>query len=214
MAKYPIYLELQGRRVVLVGGGPVAFRKAETLVQAGARLVVVAPAFCPALEDLCLQGRAEMIRARYEKAYIGPAVLVIAATDDRAVNERVYGHCQELGILCNAVDQPDLCDFYVPAVVQRGALQIAIGTDGRCPAFAGHVRQRLERLFTEQHGRFLEQLQWARQQAIKRLSDPDLRKAVMGHLVGDASFETLVRDGVETWRARAIEAIAAAHKSS
>ena len=85
-------------------------------------------------------------------------MLAIAATSDRQLNRRIYKDCQELEILCNVVDAPELCDFIVPAVVKRGDLQIAIGTEGNCPAYAGHLRKKLEQSFTDKHGEFLAEL--------------------------------------------------------
>ena len=203
MAKYPIFLELGGRRVVLVGGGAVAVRKASSLLEAGARLVVVAYKPSDAIIDLCTGRGAELIRAKYAKQYIAEAVLVITATDDREVNERVYRDCQELEIPCNVVDEPQLCDFFVPAVVKRGDLQIAIGTGGDCPAYAGHLRQKLEAIFTEDHGRFLAELERARREIIEQIPTPADRKSVLGQLVDDESFEYFRANGPAAWRERA-----------
>jgi precorrin-2 dehydrogenase/sirohydrochlorin ferrochelatase len=143
-----------------------------------------------------------LIRARYSKEYIAQAVLAIAATDDPAVNAQVYRDCQELEILCNVVDEPRLCDFFVPAVVKRGDLQIAIGTEGNCPAYAGHLRKKLEALFTEEHGRFLAELERARREVIEQIPEPD-RKAMLGRLVDDESFEYFRANGPAAWRERA-----------
>ncbi len=202
MAKYPIFLELGGRRVVLVGGGTVAVRKAEAFVEAGARLIVVALKPSDAMIDLCTKHGAELIRARYAKQYIAEAVLVVAATDDRKVNEQVYQDCQELEILCNVVDDPEHCDFFVPAVVRRGDLQIAIGTEGYAPAYAGHLRKKLEAIFTEEHGRFLAELEKVRKEIVEEVPAAD-RKALLGRLVDDESFEYFRAHGADAWRERA-----------
>jgi precorrin-2 dehydrogenase/sirohydrochlorin ferrochelatase len=208
MAKYPIFLELGGRRVVLVGGGTVAVRKASSLLEAGARLVVVAHRPSDAITDLCTSHGAELIRARYSKQYIAQAVLVIAATNDQAVNEQVYRDCQELEIPCNVVDVLQLCDFFVPAVVKRGDLQIAIGTEGYCPAYAGHLRKKLETIFTEEHGQFLSELEWVRREIIERIPAPADRKSLLGKLVDDESFEYFRVNGPAAWRERAQATIA------
>ena len=152
MAKYPIFLELIGRRVVIVGGGAVAARKAETLLKAGARLVIVAEHIDETLRGLCKGTNAEFIESKYSKDYLAAATLVIAATDNEQLNSQIYKDCQQLEILCNVVDSPALCDFYVPAVVKRGDLQIAVGTEGKSPAFAGHIRKKLEKIFRESFG--------------------------------------------------------------
>ena len=202
MAKYPIFLELGGRRTVVVGGGAVAVRKAGSLLNAGARLVVVAHKPSDAITELCTKHGAELIRSRYSKQYITGAVLVIAATNDPQVNEQVYRDCQSLEILCNVVDEPPFCDFFVPAVVKRGGLEIAIGTEGYCPAYAGHLRKKLETMFTEEHGQFLSELDSIRREIVEKVAASD-RKALLGKLVDDESFEFFRANGPAAWQQRA-----------
>jgi precorrin-2 dehydrogenase/sirohydrochlorin ferrochelatase len=200
MAKYPIFLELGGRRAVVIGGGAVAVRKAQALLAAGARLVVVAERVDDMLTALCVRHDAKLIRSKYAKNYLAGAVLVIAATNNRQVNMQVYKDCQELEILCNVVDDPEFCDFFVPAVVKRGHLQIAIGTEGYCPAYAGHLRKKLERTFSEKNGEFLAELETLRKRIIKDMPNPADRKAMLGQLVDDKSFEYFVENGPDEWR--------------
>jgi precorrin-2 dehydrogenase/sirohydrochlorin ferrochelatase len=207
MAKYPIFLELGNRRVVLIGGGTVATRKAESLLKAGARLVVVAERVDETLRALCVAHKVELIEGKYSKAHLAGATLAIAATDNEKLNTQIYKDCQELEILCNVVDSPGLCDFYVPAVVQRGDLQIAVGTDGKSPAFAGHIRKKLEQIFTEKHGEFLAELEAVRTRIIEKLKDPAERKAVLGKLADDESFEYFAAKGPAEWRNMAEKSI-------
>lgn len=207
MAKYPIFLELGGQRVVLIGGGAVALRKANTLLEAGARLVVVAEEISDVLTGLCAKYGAEVIRSRYSKQYIAGAVLVIAATDDPKANEQIYADCQALEILCNIVDDPQHCDFFVPAVVKRGDLQIAIGTEGYCPAYAGHLRTKLEGMFTEAHGQFVAELERVRRRIIEKVPSAAERKTLLGKLVDDESFERFRAAGPDAWRQEAEAAI-------
>jgi precorrin-2 dehydrogenase/sirohydrochlorin ferrochelatase len=199
MAKYPIYLELGGRRAVVIGGGTVAVRKAQVLLAAGARLVVVAEHVDDMLTDLCARSDVKLIRSKYSKNYLAGAVLAIAATNNRPVNKQVYKDCQELEILCNVVDDPELCDFFVPAVVKRGDLQIAIGTEGYCPAYAGHLRKKMEQIFTDQHGHFLAELETLRKRIIQDVPDEADRKTILGHLVDDKSFEYFINNGPAEW---------------
>jgi len=207
MAKYPIFLELGGRRVVVIGGGAVAVRKVQSLLNAGARVVVVAERVDDMLTAVCQGTDAEIITSRYSKSYLAGALLAIAATNDQQLNRQIYKDCQESEVLCNVVDVPELCDFFVPAVVKRGDLQIAIGTEGQCPAYAGHIRKKLEEIFTEQHGQFLAELEIMRKQIVEDMPDPAGRKAVLGQLADDKSFEYFVENGRSKWRAFANELI-------
>ena len=212
MAKYPIFLELSGRRVVVIGAGAVAARKAQSLLDAGARLVIVADKIDDVLTGLCQGTNAELIKSKYSKDYLTGAVLAIAATGDRQLNRRIYKDCQELEILCNVVDEPQLCDFFVPAVVKRGDLQIAVCTEGHSPAYAGHIRKKLEQTFTDKHGEFLAELKTLRKRIIEDVSDPTDRKTLLGQLADDKSFEYFTENGSAAWRDRA-EKIIKEHKS-
>ncbi len=207
MAKYPIYLEMSGRRAVVIGAGAVAVRKVQTLAEAGARVTVVAEHFLPGVEETFLEAHVETVVSRYHKDFLVAATLVIAATNNNELNRRIYADCQELEILCNVVDQPLLCDFFVPAVVKRGDLQIAIGTDGNCPAYAGHIRQKLEEMFTETHGRFVDELEKVRSRIIAEISDSDRRKALLGKLASDESFDYFTQHGRDRWHHHANDMI-------
>jgi len=207
MGKYPVFLELASRRVVVVGGGAVAVRKAQALLEAGARLVVVAEHISDMMMAICAGSNAEVVRSKYSKDYLVGAVLAIAATNDRRLNKQIYKDCQELEVLCNVVDEPQLCDFFVPAVVKRGRLQIAIGTEGDCPAYAGHIRKKLEKVFTDKHGEFLAELEALRERIIKDVPDSTDRKAMLGKLVDDESFEYFAQNGPDVWRRKAQETI-------
>jgi precorrin-2 dehydrogenase/sirohydrochlorin ferrochelatase len=199
MAKYPIYLEnewTQGR-----GYRGRTGRRQEGAVASGnrARVTVIAEHVQPTLEEAFHLPHVELVLSPYQKAYLVGATLVIAATNNTDMNRQIFADCQELEILCNVVDQPELCDFYVPALVRRGDLQIAVSTDGHCPAYAGHIRKKLEELFTDTHGLFVEALDHARRQAIEAIDDPNQRKAVMGRLAGDESFAYFVQHGSSEW---------------
>jgi precorrin-2 dehydrogenase/sirohydrochlorin ferrochelatase len=207
MSKYPIFLELTGRRVVVIGAGSVAARKAESLLAVGARLVVVAEDIDEVLVDLCKSTTAELIRSKYSREYLINATLVIAATNDHQLNKQIYEDCQELEILCNIVDQPEICDFFVPAVVRRGDLQIAIGTEGQCPAYSGHIKKKLEQIFTDKHGQFLAELESLRKHIIESITDPIRRKAILGQLADDRSFEYFTQNGPAAWRKWAEKAV-------
>ncbi len=205
MAKYPIFLELSGRRAVVIGGGAVAVRKAQILLDSGARLIVVAENIDKLMVAMCKNKNAELIKSKYEKIYLTATALAIAATNDHELNKQIYKDCQELEILCNVVDEPDLCDFFVPAVVKRGDLQIAVSTDGKCPAYAGHIRKKLEKIFTEKHGDFLNELEKMRLKIINEIPEENKRKIILGKLTDDNSLDYFLQHGHEKWRTYAEE---------
>jgi precorrin-2 dehydrogenase/sirohydrochlorin ferrochelatase len=207
MAGYPIYLDLAGKRVVVIGAGPVSARKVHALQETGARVIVIAKQIDPAFEKSCKLPNVELVITTYSKEYLAEAILAIAATNDLELNRQIYKDCQELEVLCNVVDQPDLCDFFVPAVVKRGPLQIAIGTDGNCPAYAGHLRKKLEDQFTEDHGRFVIELESIRKRIIEEAADPAERKAILSRLAGDKSFEYFLANGPADWQTYARQII-------
>ncbi len=207
MAKFPIYLELSNRRAVVIGAGAVATRKVQTLQEAGARVTVISEHVKPSLEDAFQLPNVELVLCAYHKNYLVGATLAIAATNDPVLNRQVYLDCQELEVLCNVVDQPHLCDFYTPAIVKRGDLQIAIGTDGNCPAYAGHIRRKLEDVFTELHGDFVEHLEKKRAHIIQEVADANLRKSILGRLASDESFEVFRQEGSGPWSEYAHELI-------
>jgi precorrin-2 dehydrogenase/sirohydrochlorin ferrochelatase len=207
MAKFPIFLEVGGRRAVVIGGGPVAIRKAEVLVEAGARVVIIDDVLDDLPRELSGRKDVELVKSKYSKEYLNQALLAIAATNSRQVNEQVYRDCQQLEVLCNVVDDPEHCDFFVPATVRRHDLYIAVSTEGSCPAYAGHLRQKLEDIFTEDHGRFLDALEVIRRRILKDIPEEPERKAVLGELVSDESFHRFLDSGPKAWQTAAQELI-------
>ena len=200
MAKYPIYIEMSGRRIVVIGAGAVASRKVKVLYEAGADILVVAKQITPEFTERCLGFDINVTEGEYSKAHLADAMIAIAATNDTQLNEQIYADCKELNVLCNVVDVPYLCDFYVPAIVQRGPLQIAIGTDGKSPAYSSKLRKQLESVFTETHGQFVLEMGVMRQQIIEDIANPKIRKQLFAQLVSDHSFEIFTNDGPQGWR--------------
>lgn len=137
---YPLFLDVTGREVVIVGGGAVSARKAETMLRHGARVTVVAPDTAPEFEALGVR----ILRKRYEAADLGEAAIVFAATDNASVNEQIADDCRARRILVNVADAPLLGDFIVPAVVESGPIKIAISTGGTSPALARQLKADLQ----------------------------------------------------------------------
>ena len=144
---YPINIDLQGQRVVIVGGGAVAARKAKRLVSAGARLTVVAPRLDAALAALAAAGSLTHLDRVYHPGDLAGALLAFAATDDAELNRSVAAEARERGILIDIVDAPRLSSFTTPATLQRGDLLITVSTAGGSPSLSRRIISELEPLF-------------------------------------------------------------------
>jgi uroporphyrin-III C-methyltransferase/precorrin-2 dehydrogenase/sirohydrochlorin ferrochelatase len=147
LAMYPVMLDVKDRSCLVVGGGGVALRKAQGLVEDGARVTVVALEAVAPLEKMAAEGRLDLERRAYRKSEAAEYSLVVAATDDREVNKTVYSDADGAGVWVNVADDPELCSFHLPGRVRRGPLQIAIGTAGRAPFVVRRLRRLLERRF-------------------------------------------------------------------
>jgi precorrin-2 dehydrogenase / sirohydrochlorin ferrochelatase len=142
MTHYPVFLDLQNRPVLVVGAGKIALRKTKGLLDAGARVTVVAPASLPDFDGLAVR----LIRRPFRATDLRGAVLVFAATDNRGVNHRIRLAAQAKGIFANIADSAGECDFIVPARVQRGDVQIAISTGGKSPRVSAALRRALDEI--------------------------------------------------------------------
>lgn len=152
---YPVTLEVKNRRCLVVGGGGVALRKVQGLVEEGARVTVVAPEVVAPLAEMADRGEIDLERRPYHADADNGWALVFAATDDRETNASVFRDAEDAGVWCNVADDPELCSFHLPARVRRGPLQIAIGSAGEAPFVVRRLRQLLERRFGAEWGEWL-----------------------------------------------------------
>jgi precorrin-2 dehydrogenase / sirohydrochlorin ferrochelatase len=152
MSLYPIFLKLEGHKVLIVGGGNVAEQKLEAVLRSATDVTVIAPQVTDRIRSWAEEGRVKHFAAEYRAGMAQGYFLVIAGTDSEPVNRAVYEEARQSGALANAVDDPDYCHFYAPAVVNRGDFQIAISTGGASPALAQHVRQELEHTYGPEYG--------------------------------------------------------------
>ena len=145
----PISLTTEGRTCLVVGGGSVALRKIENLMDYVKSITVIAPKLDPKIEYFGQRGMVKVEKREYVPSEASQYAVVIAASDNEAVNKQVYDDTRKSATICNVVDNPPLCDFIFPAVVKRDALTIAVSTDGTAPFLAGHLRLILENMFGE-----------------------------------------------------------------
>jgi precorrin-2 dehydrogenase/sirohydrochlorin ferrochelatase len=142
-----MFLKLEGRQCLVVGAGKIGEPKIGGLLGTGARIRVVALDASPTVREWARAGKIELELRAFLAEDLDGAFLAVVATNSRSLNERVYHEAQRRGVLCNVVDVPELCDFFYPAVVHRGDLQIAISTAGQSPSLAQKIRQQLEKQF-------------------------------------------------------------------
>lgn len=187
---YPLFMDLRNRQVLVVGGGSVAERKVESLIEAGAAITVVSPKLTPGLEERARSGSIRAFTREFAPRDIDDALLVISATDVPAIQEQVALAARARRILVNTVDSPQLCDFIVPAVVRRGDVIAAISTSGTSPALAAALRAKLESHITHDTGRAARILGEIRGEVHSRFPDPARRKQV---------FERIVESGILDW---------------
>ncbi|MHB8765308.1 MAG: precorrin-2 dehydrogenase/sirohydrochlorin ferrochelatase family protein, partial [Deferrisomatales bacterium] len=181
-ALFPVYLDLRGRRVVVVGGGEVGERKAEALLRAGARVTVVAPAATPGLRARAEAGELRWRARPYRVGDLEGAALAFAAVDDAAVGAEVAADARAAGVPVNVAGQPELGDFQVPATARRGRLQIAVSTGGASPAWARRIREDLEARFGPEYGRLFDALAAARGELLAAVTDPAERRRALASL--------------------------------
>ncbi|WP_309085972.1 siroheme synthase CysG [Chelativorans sp.] len=150
---FPVFMRVDGRRVVIVGGGDEALAKARLMAQSSAELLIVAETPEPVLADWAAANDAALVRAPYEAAHLHGAVLAFAATGDESADRAVVTDARALSIPVNAVDRPDLCDFFTPALVNRAPVAVAIGTEGAGPVLAQMIRARIDQMLSPSLGR-------------------------------------------------------------
>jgi len=151
MEYLPLFFDLQGQPVLLIGGGDIALRKARLLTRAGARVRLVSPEILPEVEQLVVEAAGEIIEARYREEHLNGVRLVVAATDDDEVNQQVHTDAVAAGIPVNVVDNPPLCTFIFPAIVDRSPIVIGISSAGKAPVLARNLRAKLETLIPSRY---------------------------------------------------------------
>lgn len=182
---YPLFLEVAGRKCVIVGGGRVAERKASGLLRAGADLTVISPEITGGLSKKKKKGLIGHFARALRGGDLKGALLVIAATDSAAENERAASLARKAGAMVNVVDTPSLCDFIVPSTVRRGPLQIAVSTSGASPAMARAIRKELEGLYGREFGEYLKGLEKIRRKTVSEIEDSKERRRKLKALASE-----------------------------
>lgn len=192
--RYFISLNLTGKTCLVVGGGQVAERKVHSLIECSARVVVVSPSITPGLVKLAMEGKLVYRRGYYCNADLDGVFLVIGATNREEVNQQIADDCAERNLIVNIVDDQTKGNFFVPAVVRRGDLSIAVSTDGKSPMLARKIREDLEKTYGSSFGEFLDLLGDLRQDVIRNVTCQDLKREMLENMVDDEII-SLLKEG-------------------
>ena len=200
MKYYPVFLALEGKKALVVGGGKVARRKVETLIEYGALVQIISMELTGRLKKLVEDGEITHLGTRFEDHLMDGVFLVIAATDDHEFNHKISESARRKGLLINAVDQPADCNFIVPSIIKRGDLQIAISTSGKSPALAKKIRKELETQFGDEYETFLCLMGRLRKEILKKGYQQDENMRIFQEIVNSGILTALTEknmDGVE-----------------
>src|ERR1700686_1050762 len=186
---FPMFMKLAGKQCLVVGAGKVGEPKIGGLIDTGARIHLVAIAASDQVREWANAGKIELELRAFSSSDLDGKFLAVVATASRNLNELVYREAQRRGVLCNVVDVPDYCDFFYPAVVRRGDLQIAISTAGQSPSLAQKLRQQLERQFGDGYAAWVEQLGETRRKVLASDLDPERKRFLLQSLPSREALE-------------------------
>ena len=179
---FPMFVKLEGKRCLVVGAGRVGEPKIGGLIDTGACVHVIALEASDAVKAWAQAGKIRLELRAFSVGDLDGALLAVVATASRALNGSIYREAQRRGVLCNVVDDPEYCDFYYPAVVRRGDLQIAISTSGQSPSLAQKLRQQLERQFGPGYARWIAELGETRKLVLASDLNPERKSALLHSL--------------------------------
>lgn len=194
MKYYPLFMRVADRSCLVVGGGEIAARKAETLLDAGATVTFVSPRVTEEIESWVGAGRVRLERREYRTGDLDGSYLVYAATDDDRLHERIAADAERAGILLNVVDRPQWCDFIVPSIARRGDLTVAVSTSGQSPAMARKVRLDIESMLTPEYEKAIAIFSKLRRRLERSGWTYDRRKEIFERLLDEGILNCL-RDG-------------------
>ena len=183
MKYYPVNLDIKNRACLVVGGGSVGTRKVKALAECGATVTVVSPEISAKLDQMAAEGLIALEKRAYRTADLEDKFLVIGATDDEALNRRIHADAERLNTLCNIADRPEICNFILPAIVNRGDLVIAVSTSGKSPAYAKKLRKELENQFGGEYELFLHLMGAIRERLLSEEHAPEAHKPLFEKLI-------------------------------
>ena len=199
---FPMFMKLEGKQCLVVGAGTVGEPKIGGLIDTGARIHVVALQATEAVHGWANAGKIALEMRPFAETDLDGTFLAVIATASNTLNGSIYREAQRRGVLCNVVDVPEYCEFYYPAVVRRGDLQIAISTNGRSPSLSQRLRQQLERQFSPAYAQWVAELGETRKLVLASDLDPQRKRELLHSLASREAFEAaLANDSIKNeWR--------------
>ncbi len=192
---YPVFLLLSAKSCVVVGGGRIALQKTRSLVESEAKVTVISPEILHELEAMAAEKKIIIQQRGYESGDLAGVFLVIAATDNRELNARVRQEAKERNVLCNVVDDPEFCDFYVPSIHTTGDLKIAISSNAMSPAISKKLRKEMGELYGPTVAEALRLMAQAREKLKKEVPDYKERGKILSGILGDRPLYEMEREG-------------------
>ncbi len=193
MSYYPVLIQLEGKKAIVVGGGAIAQRKIDTLLSCDAKVYVVARELTSTLSQYLEEGRIGSLGHEFREGLLDGAFIVIAASDDPLLNRKVSEKASKRGLLINAVDQPADCNFIVPSILKRGDLLVAVSTSGKSPAFAKKVREELEAMFGDEYRAFLLLMGRVREEILAQGLSQEENKRIFKEIVNSHMLDAIAK---------------------
>lgn len=202
---YPVSLNLKDKKCLVVGGGRVAERKVASLLACEAIVYVVSPLLTPLLNQLFCDGKIFYLNRDFCQQDLKDCLLVICATNDSIINQSVAQQAMQQNILVNVVDKPELCNFFVPAVLQRGDLTISVSTAGKSPLLARLIRENLDKTFSDAYAEILDMLGEMRKNILASVSDEEARRKIFSKMVNAEIINLLAEGKIEVVKGRIVD---------
>ncbi len=193
---YPLYIDLEGKKVSVIGGGKVSERKVLSLLRCGADVTVISPTITEKLRNLFNKGKIRYLPKAYEKDDLMESFLVISAVGEKEINRKVSEEVESTCCLFNAVDDPEVSNFIVPSLIKRGRLLIAISTSGVSPALSKKIRKELEKSYGREYALFLNMVEGIRKRLLRDIPEERKRKKIFQHLANSDLIDVIKKKGI------------------
>ncbi|MCX7857210.1 MAG: bifunctional precorrin-2 dehydrogenase/sirohydrochlorin ferrochelatase [Deltaproteobacteria bacterium] len=201
---FPFFLDISGKKFLIVGGGRVAERKVRTLLRFKANIQIVSPKLTKKIEALAQKGLIEVKKKEYDPQDLNHIDFVISATNDKDLNRKVSSDAKSLRILVNVVDAPEQCDFIVPSVVKRGPIVVAISTSGNFPLLSKKLRKDLEKIISLDYEKYVVKVGNLRREVIEKVEDKKTRRKIL-KLISDLEVKELATKDIQEIRRMILE---------